>query len=97
MGLFGGGGPSRKEIELFVQGQISSRLGSPDQVGDGQFAKNYEELLRFLANWAQENKLGMWKRSVVCGTIEAALASELPRNVVSPLALRARKAIISSM
>lgn len=76
MGLFSKS-LSGREIESRVVDLFNTKLLNVGQTSSSTFNQAYEEVLVELSNWADENKLGSWKRSAIIGSIESIFRHQL--------------------
>ena len=96
MGLFSSS-VSSKKIDQIVMSHFQQYLSSPEGFGQPEYEENYRKMLTSLNEWADDLKLGTWKRSTIIGSIEAILRTtfrdHVPPQVISQYVKLAQKAI----
>ena len=62
--------PNRKKIEAHVFAEINNSLLDVGLPRDSSFEAAFQSMINRLGNWAKQEPLGDWKRSIMMGVIE---------------------------
>ena len=62
--------PNRKKIEAHVFAEINNSLLDVGLPRDSSFEAAFQSMINRLGNWAKQERLGDWKRSIMMGVIE---------------------------